>query len=266
MVDVARVNEWRGEVCGGFVCGHLSEVARGGHGVRSFAISALSSLIVGESGEGGGGATLARDVTGVEDLFRARRYGSSESLPPADPEQLEDGGGESKTAANLFEPLLELLKTDDPDLVEEGILNLQGVLEKIGQRVDCWDVIIMSLHACEGPAAFKCLKFIVSEFLGNVGDSTGGLGQLINTCESYAFSNFDVNTSLTAISLIWSISDREDNARPCLESLVRISADVRPEVSIIVLRSVDVYRLGALSLRCSKTSLVALLRVDYIKA
>ena len=28
MVDVARVNEWRGEKCGRLVCDHLSRVAR----------------------------------------------------------------------------------------------------------------------------------------------------------------------------------------------------------------------------------------------
>ena len=216
------------------VCDHLSRVARENPAVRTFALSALSSLIVGEAVPGGFARGDARVVSGFEDLFLTKRLGSSESPPPAGlTEARADGGdGGDSNAPNLFKPLLELLNAEDTALVEEGITNLQSILEKIGQRVDCWPLIIASLRACEGPAAFKCLKFIVDEFLDNVGESSSSEGprKLIEACESYAFSSFNVNTSLASISLLWSISDRDGEFLLCLESLVKVSGDERPEI------------------------------------
>ncbi|GMH79073.1 hypothetical protein TrST_g1190 [Triparma strigata] len=232
VLDIARVNAWRGKFCNLAVCRHLSSISLSPNinsTVRTFAIEALASIIVSEASSEPPSSSpyknkAARVVTGVEDLFRTRRYGSSESLPQVsdvveEEPQVEEG--------SLFEPLMDIVTASDQSISAAGLQSLQSILEKIGQGINCWPMIIGTVKKCEGPGAFKCLKFIIDEFLDNIGN---GLRELIAACESFAFSTSDVNTSLTSISLLWSISDRSADPIPILLSLLRVSLDSRPEV------------------------------------
>lgn len=141
ILDIARVNAWRGKYCNLTVCRHLSSISLSPNissTVRTFAIEALASIIVSEMSPEAASSSpytnkVARVVTGVEDLFKTRRYGSSESLPlPSDVEDLEEEPQVEE--GSLFEPLMDIVTSSDQEISAAGLQSLQSILEKVRSK------------------------------------------------------------------------------------------------------------------------------------
>ena len=228
---------------------YLCEVGKsnGNADVRVFAIDLLASMILEDFEVPSDDVTAssfsfsnktARAVRGVEDLFRTS---SVDNESAADVTNASDASRPSINNFNAFGPLMDAIaNTPHRDASEAGLLAVQSILESHGQALkEEWQLIIKGLAACSGNnLAFQCLKFIVDDFLEFLNEAE--VVCLLNSCSAFAASTADVNTSLTAIAMVWTISDHfKDNEadspnmklwKVVFSKLISIGADHRSEV------------------------------------
>ena len=86
--------------------------------------------------------------------------------------------------------------------------------------------------------SFRCLKLIVDDFLDILPSppdlcSAGTRSALLDCCAAFGSSQHDVNTSLTATGMLWTIADQDltpNSLDRVLEKLSSLSFDGRVEV------------------------------------
>jgi C-terminal region of Mon2 protein len=159
--------------------------------------------------------------------------------------------------SDLLSPLCNTIQsTDKPEVAESALWTLNSVLEGSGHHLTgpVWSLVVLSLQSLSGeetvnPArasstwseccthSFRCLKLIVDNFIddfrGASKENLLVLSSLLDCCSSFGQSRQDLNTSLTAIGLMWTISDQaasSDVVQYALANLTMLSSDTRPEV------------------------------------
>ena len=128
--------------------------------------------------------------------------------------------------ADLLRPLCEFIQTvKEATAAEAGLETLHTVLESAGHKLsggDVWAVVIDAVASFSSPErsksdwapscllGFRCLKLIVDDFidLALMDGSASSRSSLLDCCFAFGCSRHDVNTSLTAIGLLWKIADQ----------------------------------------------------------
>jgi hypothetical protein len=146
----------------------------------------------------------------------------------------------------LLGPLCDYITgTETPNVAEVGLEALYSILESTGHELskDAWVQVIQALASVTSPGrsspvwtdscqvGFRCVKLIVDDFLEDA--SISARTSLLDCCSMFGSSRHDVNTSLTAIGLLWTIADKDagiESIETALAKLVYLSSDQRPEV------------------------------------
>ena len=230
LTDVALCNMFRFKICGGIITKHLCELSTSSSEARAFAMDALALLIT----------TQLSDPTDVP----APLHGPSKLLSPDPPESeylrvvvSQDGQKENDSEVvaqlDLLKPLCDaIISAQTAEVAEASISVLHSTLEDSGHTIKAgvWAVVIHALSSLSGDAsqgerraesewstcgmlAFRCLKLIVDDFLEQIPPTDDNANAprkaLLDCCSSFGSSRHDVNTSLTAIGLLWTIADQD---------------------------------------------------------
>lgn len=172
----------------------------------------------------------------------------------------------------ILSPLCDMLYcASEVDAARASLEVLNTVIEGTGQtlRGEVWVSAVKSIGALSGEKrqgvvvdrtgsewssnslmAFRTLKFIVDDFLELATFSAESRTSLLDCCSSFVASRHDINTSLTAIGLLWTIADK-DSAKASISKFVLLGQDDRPEVrnaAVNTLFSCIVGQAGSLSL------------------
>lgn len=159
--------------------------------------------------------------------------------------------------AEVLAPLCDTIQTvEKADVAKASLDVLNTILERTGQNLngEVWSLMIDALASLSGDSsyyvgrsssewsaccliAFRSLKLIVDDFLGQLPGATDAGAtahiSLLDCCSSFVVSRHDINTSLTAIGLLWTIADQDSDSASidrALSKLVLLSSDDRPEV------------------------------------
>lgn len=180
--------------------------------------------------------------------------------------QSMDSGTAAFSQSDLLNPLCETItKTNERDTAEAGLNALHIILEGVGHNIngDSWPPIIEGISALSGKPtnsqsaellpidrsipdwatasslAFRCLKLIVDDFLDQLllglpnESSDITRNSLVDCCASFGSSTHDVNTSLTATGMLWTIADQDPSQSSLdrvLSKLAYLASDSRSEV------------------------------------
>mmetsp|Transcript_41639 Transcript_41639/g.46396 ORF Transcript_41639/g.46396 Transcript_41639/m.46396 type:complete len:1796 (+) Transcript_41639:255-5642(+) len=159
---------------------------------------------------------------------------------------LDESMREAVSQIDLLGPLCECItKSKDSNIAEASVEALYSVLENTGHKMrnQCWTLIVDALAsvpssdhksedwtiACQ--VGFRCLKLIIDDFLEDAASSARNA--LLDCCSTFGSSQQDMNTSLTAIGLLWTIADQDlgtESVDRALAKLVLLAADSRAEV------------------------------------
>lgn len=283
LADVAIANSFRYGVCVGPACRHVCNFASVAPAIRLPVMDTVSMLI----------------LTHMTKEKHAIAFSAPARLVYQDPKQhqllaVEPSGNSSSDATEsdvsftaLLGPLCECIQTVTSAVVAEAaITTLTSILESVGHTLtgEVWVGVINAISSLSGETierkssewstccllGFRCLKLIVDDFLDNLpppSDSCGARSTLLDCCSSFGRSRHDVNTSLTAIGLLWTIADQDADAsseaidvslflysarlfdrrltalysfpvkQRAFSKLVALAGDSRPEVSQNFLRS-----------------------------
>lgn len=161
------------------------------------------------------------------------------------------------TQTEVLTPLCESIRTTArPDAAKSSLEILGSIVEGAGQilQAEAWSMVIDAIASLSGDVSyhidrsspgwstcclisFRTLKLVVDDFLEHlpsVADAgTSAHVSLLDCCSSFVVSRHDINTSLTAIGLLWTIADRDPDSAAidrALSKLVHLSSDDRPEV------------------------------------
>jgi hypothetical protein len=172
-------------------------------------------------------------------------------------EVVKNQGKHFATQADILTPLCESIRTTTrPDAAKSSLEILGSILEGAGQilQAEAWSMVIDAIASLSGDVsyyidrsspgwstccliAFRTLKLVVDDFLEHLpiaaNAGTASHVSLLDCCSSFVVSRHDINTSLTAIGLLWTIADRDPDSVAidrALSKLVSLSADDRPEV------------------------------------
>jgi len=141
-------------------------------------------------------------------------------------EVIENGQGIKGVATQkvLLEPLCECVSTiKQAEVAEAGIEALHAIVESCGHDLDneAWAIVINAVTSIPSKdrassewsnsclLGFRCLKLIVDDFAALTDPSTAARSALLDCCSSFGSSLHDLNTSLTAIGLLWTIADQD---------------------------------------------------------
>ena len=255
LIDVAMANSFRYAKCGERVSGKLSALAAASPSVRPFLMDIIAMLTMSHISDEGpspapfiGPAKLAiQDPTqsqllAVESLTQSDVPKATTKLKPV-------------AQTDLLGPLCETIRTTEKAEVAEAALGtINAVLETAGHNLagGVWTVLIAAVASLSGDPtygihrsghawatcclnAFKCLKLIASDFQDQLRTENGARSALLSCCFAFGSSRHDVNTSLTAIGLLWTIADQDSDSssssiQEALSKLVQLSSDSRAEV------------------------------------
>lgn len=150
-----------------------------------------------------------------------------------------------------------ILATKNASVARSAVGVLSSVLEGTGETLEgeVWSLVIDAIASLSGGSnkhadritpewtvccqiGFKSLKLIVDDFLEHLPSSASSNSttthiSLLECCSSFVQSRHDINTSLTAIGLLWTIADQDSESSSidrALSTLVRLSSDDRTEV------------------------------------
>jgi hypothetical protein len=259
LTDVSMANTYRYNTCGTMISSHLCSLAASSPGIRAYTMDILAMLVASQlsndspvpsSFSGPGRISIERPMK--------NQFLVVEALAVDDSTHDEQGGSMSQT--DLVAPLCETIQTaQSHELAEAGISALHSILEGAGHNMtdEVWTVLIVTIASLSGDVskgqedgldrsgsewatccmlAFRCLKLVVDDFLDQIPLSYAPLtprAALLDCCSSFGSSCHDVNISLTAIGLLWSIADQDSNSWSidrALTEFVVLSSDNRTEV------------------------------------
>jgi hypothetical protein len=223
LADISMANSFRYNRCGSTLSRELCSLAAESQSARIFAMDTVAMLILCQqdgsfpiSFQGGPGKIMYKDP-------RQNQYLAVEKIDST----TEDGAtqGESGDAqVELLTPLCDCIRTVKvASVAEAGLEALHALLESSGHILDgdVWKVLIDAVASLSTPerssadwtnsnlVGFRCLKLIVNNFLDQTDSASSARTALLDCCSSFGSSRHDVNTSLTAIGLLWSIADQD---------------------------------------------------------
>ena len=136
----------------------------------------------------------------------------------------EHEGSTLMSQVELFGPLCESIRSAKAASITESALEaLHALLESSGHELnsEAWSEIIQAVASIptDGRSSsdwsessligFRCLKLIVDDFLDESSSLSPVRVSLLHCCSLFGSSRHDVNTSLTAIGLLWTIADQD---------------------------------------------------------
>ena len=254
LADVAMSNSFRISRCNVArqLCSWAAETES--PSARLFAMDTVAMLILSHISVGDGNAEAAEGIPasfiGPGKIIyrnpRRNQYFAAEKIPK---EEKEDSTMPASVPhLDLLKPLCECIQTvKEATVAEAGLETLHNVLESAGHKLsggDVWAVVIDAVASLSSPErsqsdwapgcmlGFRCLKLIADDFLdlALVDGSVSSRTALLNCCFAFGCSRHDVNTSLTAIGLLWKIADQdpgsdsssEDDVSHCVLCLMNV--------------------------------------------
>lgn len=228
LVDVAMTNSYRQQQTGTNIFTTLCSLAAESPTTTFFSMDTVAMLIMSYIAEDG---ELPINFTGPGKIMysnpRQNQYLAVEQKAGVndDGNGIKDNNIGTVQQVDLLRPLCECIRTvQSADVAEAGIAALHSIIESSGHELDveAWTEVIQAVsslpsserssgdkwsNSCQ--AAFRCLKLIVDDFLSHTDASTSARTSLLDCCSSFGSSRHDVNTSLTAIGLLWTIADQD---------------------------------------------------------
>lgn len=219
LVDMAMTNSFRNSSCTAIIHRSLCGLASDVPSVRYFSMDAVAMLIMSHLAGDDDFPTAFRGPGRI--MYsdpRQNQYLAVEEVPT----KRSDGGTVSQQA--LLTPLCECICNVKAAIVAEaGMEALHAILESCGHDFDndAWTTVIQAVASLPGQQrssaewsnpcliGFRCLKLIVDDFAALTDPSTAARTSLLDCCYSFGSSHHDVNTSLTAIGLLWNIADQD---------------------------------------------------------
>ena len=219
LADVAMANSFRHSRCGGTVLKQLCVIAAESPTTRHFPMDAVAMLILSMIS---GDSTLPTPFAGPgRVMYKDPRQNQYLAV-----EKGSETGGDSDSVSqvDLVRPLCDSIRTVQvASVAESGVQALHSILENCGDRLtsDAWTEIIQAVASLPSGdretqewsnsclVGFRCLKLIVDDFLNQTDHTTSARSSLLDCCASFGSSRHDVNTSLTAVGLLWSIADQD---------------------------------------------------------
>jgi hypothetical protein len=227
LADVAIANSFRYNGCVAPISKHLCSFASAAPAIRVSVMDTVSMLI------------LARALREENELsfpsparlvFADPKQHQLLAVEPSSRDECKVLNNDNVSQAELFDPICECIRIVESALVAEAAITvLASILENVGHTLkgEVWEVIIGAIASLSGATpdrkasdwsnccmlGFRCLKLIVDDFLDLLpvpsGDHTDARSSLLDCCSSFGRSRHDVNTSLTAIGLLWTIADQD---------------------------------------------------------
>eukprot|EP00550_Attheya_septentrionalis_P004649 CAMPEP_0198289234 /NCGR_PEP_ID=MMETSP1449-20131203/7494_1 /TAXON_ID=420275 /ORGANISM="Attheya septentrionalis, Strain CCMP2084" /LENGTH=2104 /DNA_ID=CAMNT_0043987531 /DNA_START=292 /DNA_END=6606 /DNA_ORIENTATION=- len=266
LTDVTMANSFRFALFGKAVITHFCELASVSQSpdVRSYAMDTLAGLItyrlsgshkMNTSAFGMIPSIILTNPQNPADYLRVTALNGDTTTVDGDLAVTDI------SQAGLVMPLCETIMTTPlQDTAEAGLNALHVVLEGAGHNIsgDAWPVLIDAISTLSGDdaavndrpvidrskwsscstLAFRCLKLIVDDFLDELPSppdpsSASTRTALLDCCASFGSSTHDVNTSLTATGMLWTIADQAPTPSSLdhvLSKLAYLSSDSRAEV------------------------------------
>jgi hypothetical protein len=219
LVDIAMANSFRSSNCGATIYRSLCGLASDVPSVRNFSMDAVAMLIM---------SNLADDddfpITFIGPAIimysdpRQNQYLAVEVVKKATPDKV------LVSQEALLAPLCQCIRDVKLAIVAEaGVESLHAILESCGHDLnnEAWTTVIQAVASLPSEerssrewsnsclVGFRCLKLIVDDFAALTDASTAARTSLLDCCSSFGSSQHDVNTSLTAIGLLWTIADQD---------------------------------------------------------
>ena len=235
LTDVAICNSFRYKMCAIPISKHICNFASVAPAIRDFVMDAVAMLILCRISED---KNMVSFTAPARVVFEDPKQNQLLAVEPTKISGSDDGPPteEGVSQAELFGPLCECIQTVQSALVaESAISTLTSILESEGHNLagDVWVIIIGAITSTSGDAkntvdrtsaqwsnccmlGFRCLRLVVDDFLDYLPPSSDPAGTartlLLDCCSSFGRSRHDVNTSLTAIGLLWTIADQDAGA------------------------------------------------------
>lgn len=234
LADISMANSFRYNRCGSTLSRELCSLAAESQSARIFAMDTVAMLIMCQQDGSfpisflGPGKIMYKDP--MQNQYLAVEKIDSTTEEGATQEESGDAFGE------LLTPLCDCIRTVKvASVAEAGLEALHALLESSGHILgeDVWKVLIDAVASLSSPersssdwtnsnlVGFRCLKLIVDDFLDQTDSSSSARTALLDCCSSFGSSRHDVNTSLTAIGLLWSIADQDAGNDAIDVSLIR---------------------------------------------
>jgi hypothetical protein len=220
LADVAMTNSFRHSRSGATIFRQLCTLAAESPSTRLFSMDFVAMLIMSHIAQDGNFPTSFTGPGAVmyEDP-RQNQYLAVEQL-----KRSEQGVDALVSQVDLLGPLCECIRdVKVASVAEAGVEALHSILESSGHKLsaDAWTEVIQAVASLQSSersseewstscsVGFRCLKLIVDDFLDLTDASTSARTSLLDCCSSFGSSHHDVNTSLTAIGLVWTIADQD---------------------------------------------------------
>ena len=219
LVDVAMTNAFRSSTSGAPIYRSLCGLAADVPSVRYFSMDAVAMLVISHLASDddfptvfdGPGEIMYSDPRQNQYLaVEAVKFEKQENVPV------------SQEA--LLAPLCDCIRDVKSSIVAESAVEaLHAILESCGHELcnEAWTSVIQAVASLPSEErssgewansclfGFRCLKLIVDDFAALTDPSTAARKSLLDCCSSFGSSHHDVNTSLTAIGLLWTIADQD---------------------------------------------------------
>jgi hypothetical protein len=238
LADIAMTNSFRYKRCGSIISQQLCNVAAVSLSTKLFAMDIIAMLFM---------SHIAQDdsfPTSFTGPGRIMHEDPRQNQYLAVEERKEEREVEENISqAELLAPLCDCIRTVEvADVTEAGLEALHSVLESSGHKLsgDVWAILINAVASLSSSnrsssnwsngclVAFRCLKLIVEDFLDSTDSSASARTSLLDCCSSFGSSRHDVNTSLTAIGLLWKIADQDaGNDTVDVRLMLRLNGSVR---------------------------------------
>ena len=219
LADVAMTNSFRHSRCGATIFRQLCSIATASPSMRLFPMDTVAMLIMSHVAQD---QDFPTSFTGPGRLVyedpRQNQYLAVETIKE------HATNNDVVSQVDLLGPLCECIRDSKvAGVVEAGVEALHSVLESTGHKLDAeaWMEVIRAVASLPSDkrestdwsnsfaVGFRCLKLIVDDFLNHTDSSIAARTSLLDCCSSFGSSRHDVNTSLTAIGLLWTIADQD---------------------------------------------------------
>lgn len=239
LVDVAMSNSFRSSSSGAAIYRNLCRLASDVPSVRYFSMDAIAMLTM--THLAGDDAFPTKFIGPGKIMYRDPRQNQYLAVESAKNERSKEA---QISQEELLAPLCECIRNvEDAVVAEAAVEALHAILESCGHdlRNEAWTTVIQAVATLPSEerssvewsssclSGFRCLKLIVDDFAALTDPSTGARSSLLDCCASFGASQHDVNTSLTAIGLLWTIADQDtgmasiDVSSSVINALLRFS-------------------------------------------